>query len=296
LQLPDGVIGAKRTIAAQSRQGKQKAQKTRKKCGFRIAAVSDTRPVIFLPVIFLCKTGGNVMADWQEMERRFTGKLPMQRRPVAVAFLDSPPKGVPAFSGTEPSGCSYWRLAAEGRVFYTVPSDHFNCAIGSYTHNIPLSPEREKETEQTLGLMFQAGYIRPEEVAGIPRLAKTPAAIVYAPLAASPVEPSAVLFACKPATAMLLHEAAIRAGSGSAAPALGRPTCMGLPLALTGGTQISLGCIGNRVYTGLGEDEMYVVVPEKDLQKVSSALETIVAANHALEDYARGRRKELATA
>jgi uncharacterized protein (DUF169 family) len=256
---------------------------------------SGDSPCDILAVHFSWQDGRETMSDWHEMERRFTGKLPMQRRPVAVSFLDSPPKGVAAFSGTEPSGCSYWRLAAEGRVFYTLPSDHFNCAVGSYTHNIPLSSEREKETEQTLGLMFQAGYIRPEEVAGIPRLATTPAAIVYAPLAASPVEPSAVLFACKPASAMLLHEAAIRAGGG-AAPALGRPTCMGLPLALTGGTQISLGCIGNRVYTGLGEDEMYVIVPGKDLEKVASALETIIAANHALEDYARGRRKELATA
>ncbi len=236
------------------------------------------------------------MSNWQDLERRFKEKIPMRRRPVAVTFLDAPPKGVPAFSGTEPSGCSFWRLAAEGRAFYTMPSDHFNCAVGSYTHNIPLSPEREKETEQTLGLMFQIGYIKPEEVPAIPRLPKTPAAIVYAPLGDTPVAPSAVLFPCKPASAMLLQEAAIRAGSGGVTPVLGRPSCMSLPLALTAGTQVSLGCIGNRVYTGLGEDEIYVVVPGKDLEKVAAALETIAGANHALEDYARGRRKDLATA
>jgi uncharacterized protein (DUF169 family) len=242
------------------------------------------------------------MPTWSELEQNIRKHLAMARRPVAVTFLDAPPPGVAKFSGTEPSGCSFWRLAAEGRTFYTVAADHFNCAIGSYTHSIPLSPEREKETEQTLNLMFGVGYLRPAEVIGIPRLERTPAAIVYAPLGETPVAPDAVLFACQPGPAMLLNEAAIRAGLSGAA-ALGRPTCMALPASLgrasdehTGGVQLSLGCIGNRVYTGLGDNEMYVVVPGKQLEKVASALETVLAANQALEDYARMRRSQLATA
>ena len=94
---------------------------------------------------------------------------------------------------------------------------------------------------------------------------------------------------------MLLNEAAMRVGSGGALPPLGRPSCMALPAALEKGTVSSLGCIGNRVYTGLGEDELYVAVPGADLEKVASALEMIVSANKALEEYARGRRKELST-
>ena len=223
------------------------------------------------------------------------GPLRLGRRPVAVTFLDQEPQGIERFRGTEPSGCAFWRLAAEGRVFYTVPSDHFNCAVGSYTHNIALSPEREKETEQTLARMFGVGYILPEDVPAIPRLAKEPAAIAFAPLGDAPLAPSVVLFACRPSAAMLLNEAAMRAGSGGALPPLGRPTCMALPAALDKGTVSSLGCIGNRVYTGLGEDELYVVVPGKDLEKVAGALRTIIAANRAIEEYARGRNAELAT-
>jgi uncharacterized protein (DUF169 family) len=68
-----------------------------------------------------------------------------------------------------------------------------------------------------------------------------------------------------------------------------------LPLALERGTQTSLGCIGNRVYTGLGDDELYVVIAGKDLEKVAAALEEIVAANQALQNYATERRAELAT-
>jgi uncharacterized protein (DUF169 family) len=232
---------------------------------------------------------------WQQLESKFTGPLQLGRRPVAVTFLDHEPSGIEKFSGTEPSGCAFWRLAAGGRAFYTVPSDHFNCAVGSYTHNIALSPEREKETAQTLAMMFGVGYVLPEEIPSIPRLAKEPAAIAFSPLGDAPLEPSVVLFACRPSAAMLLNEAAMRAGSGGALPPLGRPTCMALPAALDKGTVSSLGCIGNRVYTGLGEDELYVVVPGKDLEKVAAALHTIIAANRALEEYARGRHAQLAT-
>ncbi len=233
--------------------------------------------------------------NWMELERRIAADVKPRRRPVAVTFLDAEPEGIEKFSSSEPSGCSFWRLAAEGRVFYTVPADHFNCAVGSYTHNIPLSPEREKETEQTLKMMFDLGYVRPEEVPQIPRLAKPPVAIVYAPLGETPMAPDVALFACKPSSAMLLNEAALRAGKSSGMPALGRPTCMALPASLQHGALLSLGCIGNRVYTDLGEDEMYIFLRGGDLAAVTDALSVITSANSALTDYARSRRAQLAT-
>src|SRR5215813_3325852 len=232
--------------------------------------------------------------NWKELEQKISAAAKLSKRPVAVAFLDAVPVGVERFEGAEPSGCSFWRLAASGKVFYTVPENHFNCAVGAYTHNIPLSAEREKETEQTLKMMFDLGYVTPEEVPQIPRLAKTPKAIVYCPLGEAPVAPDVVLFACKPSAAMLLNEAATRAGVSSGAPALGRPTCMALPAALAHGAILSLGCIGNRVYTGLGEDEMYIVIRGEDLAAVADALGLICSANAALQTYAHARRSELA--
>lgn len=231
--------------------------------------------------------------NWRELEQRILQVIKTGVRPAAVAFLDAAPEGVKKFVGTQPSGCSFWRLAAEGRTFYTIPEDHFNCALGAYTHNIALSPEREKETEQTLKMMFDLGYVKPEEVAQIPRLAKSPKAVVYSPLADAPVDPDVVLFLLRPAAAMLLEEAAGRAGVGAGAPWLGRPTCMALPASLQFGAIASLGCIGNRVYTGLEEDEMYVVLRGKDLEGVAEALYVISGANAALRDYARGRREQL---
>jgi uncharacterized protein (DUF169 family) len=219
---------------------------------------------------------------WKELEERISAAVTLRRRPVAVGFLDAAPSGLENFEGSEPSGCSFWRLAATGKSFYTVPENHFNCAVGAYTHNIPLSPAREKETEQTLKMMFDLGYVKPEEVAQIPRLAKTPVAIAYAPLGDATFEPDAVLFACKPSGAMLLNEAAGRAGIGSGAPALGRPVCMALPASLQAGSILSLGCMGNRVYTGLGEDEMYFVVRGADLAALIDALSVITGATGAI--------------
>lgn len=144
-------------------------------------------------------------------------------------------------------------------------------------------------------MMFDLGYVRPEEVPRIPRLLKTPKAIVYSPLAETPVDPDLVLFALKPSAAMLFEEAATRAGAGTGVPALGRPTCMALPASLLHGTITSLGCVGNRIYTGLGEDELYVVVRASDLLKITAEFEVIGAANAALGDYARSRREQLST-
>jgi uncharacterized protein (DUF169 family) len=236
-------------------------------------------------------------ATWnaKELEQQIVSATKAARRPVAITFLQDAPSSAKKFDGTEPSGCSYWRLAASGLTFYTVPENHFNCAVGAYTHNIPLSPEREKETEQTLKFMFDLGYIKPEEVPQIPRLDKTPKAILYSPLGESAAVPDVVLFAVKPSGAMLLQEAVSRAGVASGAPTLGRPTCMALPASLKHGAITSLGCIGNRVYTGLGEDEMYLVLRGKDLPAVADALKTITGANTALQEYAKGRREQLAT-
>ena len=235
------------------------------------------------------------MTDYAAIERRLRAQLGLTRRPVAIAFRDTPPAGVKQFSGSEPSGCSFWRIAMEGRTFFTVPGDHYNCPVGAHTHNIPLPSERAGELPQVLQIMTGLGYLKMEEVPGIPRLPKTPGAVVYAPLGDTPMDPDVVLFIGPPGRLMLLQEVALRAGVAANVPLLGRPTCMALPAALAGGAVASTGCIGNRVYTGAGEDELYVAVAGRDIARVADEAETIARANAALADYHRGRRATLAT-
>ena len=235
------------------------------------------------------------MIDFRSLEKRVGDALALERRPVAVAFLETPPAGVTKFTGSAPSGCSFWRLAMSGRVFYTVAADHYNCAVGSHTHNIPLPADRVQELPQTLTFMTGLGYLKMEEVPGIPQLTRTPGAVVYAPLGDTPVDPDVVLFVGRPGRLMLLQEAAVRAGVGARVPFLGRPTCMALPAALAGGAVASTGCIGNRVYTDVGDDELYVAVPGKDLTRVVDEVDTIARANTTLSDYHRERRRTLAS-
>jgi uncharacterized protein (DUF169 family) len=240
------------------------------------------------------------MTGFAAVEDTLRSALGLTRRPVAIAFRESPPPGVAPLAGTQPSGCSFWRLAAAGQIFYTVPSDHYNCPVGSYTHNIALPPERASELMNTLTLMVNVGYLKMDEVPGIPRLASTPAVTVYAPLGITPVDPDAVIVSGTPGRLMLLHEAATRAladRATQALPLLGRPTCMAIPAAVSsGGVASSLGCVGNRIYTGLSDDEFYAVIAGINLASVVAQLETISSANAALTEYHAGRRASLATA
>jgi uncharacterized protein (DUF169 family) len=232
------------------------------------------------------------MASLNDLENALTTVLDLRRRPVAISFVDAAPPGISALQGTQPSGCSFWRLAAHGRAFYTVPADHLNCPVGSYTHNIDLPAEREAELMGTLSLMSDIGYIKMTEVPSIPRLPNTPKVIVYAPLADAPVAPDVVVLSGRPSKLMLLHEAAGRAAVATT-PLLGRPTCMAVPAALAGGVASSLGCIGNRVYTDVADDEFYSVIAGADLVRVAEALATIVSANQTLAAYHRERRGSL---
>jgi uncharacterized protein (DUF169 family) len=233
------------------------------------------------------------MLDYRVMEKRLSETLGLDRRPVAVTFRDSPPPGVDKFTGVEPAGCSFWRIAAGGRTFYTVPSDHYNCPIGSYTHNLPLPWDRSRELDQTLSMMAGIGYVKMEEVPGIPRLPRSPGVVIYAPLGDTPDEPDVVLFSGRPGRVMLLQEAALRAGVGTQVPLYARPTCVALPAALAGGAVASTACIGNRVYTDIGEDELYIAIRGKDLPKIADEALTIATANARLSAYHRERRQEL---
>jgi len=234
------------------------------------------------------------MPDYAAIEKKIQQVLGATRRPIAIAFVDSPPADIAKFEGSEPSSCSFWRLAAAGRTFYTVPADHQNCPVGGYTHNL-LEPSRMSELQQTLALMSGIGYIKMEEVGGVFHLDQGAKFVVYSPLADAPVEPSVVIGSGKPARVMLLVEAARRAGEMSDLPLLGRPTCMAIPAAMANGAVASSGCIGNRIYTDVGEDEFYVTLRGATLERVAYEIATIESANQTLTAYHRERRAALAT-
>jgi uncharacterized protein (DUF169 family) len=218
--------------------------------------------------------------------------LGISRQPIAVGFLDDAPAGLEPWSGgAVPAGCAFWRAAMDGRAFYTVPADHYNCAVGSHTHNIPLPPDRAGELNDTVGFMVGSGYLQMAEVPMIPALPKTPRYVAYGPVEQGRFRADVIVTAAPPAAAMLIYEAALRCGAGDIlAPSLGRPGCAVLPLALNSNmTSLSLGCKGNRTYTGLPDQEMYLAIPGTKWDAVIETLQTIAAANATMETHYKQR-------
>jgi uncharacterized protein (DUF169 family) len=189
-----------------------------------------------------------------------------------------------------PSGCTYWKLAAEGQVFYTEAADHYNCPIGSFTHGIDLPQARAQELEGLVGTMIGLEYIRQEEISSIPRRDASFGVALYAPLSKAPFDADVVLVRGNAKQLMLIAEAAGAAGLSGGGALMGRPTCAMIPASMQGGyVTTSLGCIGNRVYTGLADDEFYAAIPGPKLALLVDKLTTIVAANRELESFHRLR-------
>ena len=219
-------------------------------------------------------------------------QLKLTSSPVAIAFVDEAPPGVPHVTPVEPASCGYWRRAADGETFYTVADDHKRCPVGAHTHNVTLSSAEKDELSGLVQTMVDLSYLKLEDVPRIPTR-KTPLEVaVYAPLEDAPLSPDVVLVRGNARQLMLLAEAAQAAGVAGTGPTMGRPTCAVLPEAINSArTSASFGCIGNRVYTGATDDEAYFAIPGPQLRVVEEKLATIVNANLELEKFHRGRAR-----
>lgn len=197
---------------------------------------------------------------------------------------------MPRVSAAAPSSCTYWKRAAEGQTFYTEAADQLNCPIGAYTHGVDMPAATQQELQGVVTTMVGLGYLRMAEVPGIPKRDKPFAVAVYAPLKKATTTPDVVLVCGNARQIMLLEEAAGAAGVGGGAALMGRPTCAALPAAMQSGRGVaSLGCIGNRVYTEMPDDELYYALPGKHVAAVVGKLDEIVNANRELEKYHRAR-------
>jgi len=222
---------------------------------------------------------------------QFRNLLGLRVDPVAVAFRTESPPDVPHVGIPAPAGCAYWRLAAEGQVFFTRATDHYNCPIGAHTHGVTLPADAAREVGGLLETMARIQYIRMDEVPTIPRRGTAFGVAIYAPLTATPVDPDVVIVQGNPKQVMLLTEAVHAAGLPYDPAAQLRPTCAIVPTATeTGRASLSLGCIGNRVYTGLADNELYIAIPGAQLNAILEKLEAIVAANRTLEEFHQQRK------
>src|SRR3954471_16081146 len=218
--------------------------------------------------------------------------LNLEWQPVAVGFMADPPAGLPRVDRPLPAGCAYWKHASEGHGFYTTPEDHYGCTVGAFTHNVTLPDDKKSELESVVGTMVSLEYLSGDEVTARPRRPQPMQIAAYAPLADATFAPDVVVFRGNARQLMLLSEAARSAGifGGGDGSILGRPACAMIPQAAnTGAAVASFGCIGNRVYTGLADDEFYVTVPGAGLARTLERLAVILNANIQLKAFHEAR-------
>jgi len=235
---------------------------------------------------------------WQALSRRLSEALHLRREPVAIAFSQRRPDGLPAFSafgraGDDGAGheaavasCVFW-VQGEGRAFATVPDDH-GCSIGRVTHGLA-GPEEAAGADDVAALE-RAGWLDPCAVSSLPAVSVRPGAITYGPLGNLPegVEPDVVLLRVNARQLMVLSDAL---------PELsveGKPQCHIVALAKERATPAaSVGCALSRVRTGMAPEEMTCALPAAGLEdavgRIATAAETATAvARYAAED---GRRR-----
>jgi uncharacterized protein (DUF169 family) len=217
-------------------------------------------------------------------------------RAVALTFSDSRPPGLLRHPAPQPSGCTFWKLAAEESVFYTEASDHFGCPVGACTLGAELPEAEAQELRGHLSTMVRLSYVTEQEVAQLPRRTAPLRYVIYAPLGLTPIFPDLVLVRGNMRQLMLLSETARAAGRFQEHQTLGRPACAIVPASLACNKAVlSLGCIGNRVYTSLGEDEGYIAIPGSALQPIFARLTAILKANEALADFHYQRQLKCTT-
>jgi uncharacterized protein (DUF169 family) len=230
------------------------------------------------------------MTTNREISTQLETLLALEAPPVGVVFSDRPPAGVDRTAEVAPAGCSYWKRAARGDVFYTTGADHLGCAIGAHTHGAELTDGAKNDLLTMIGMMADAGYLEVSEVPAIPHRTTKLDVVTYGPLALLPGEADVVLVRATPRAAMLLAEATHAAGVRSDHASVIRPACAMIPDVMQNRrAATSFGCIGNRVYTELPDDQVWWALDGRALQAVLAKLDTIVAANRKLESFHRAR-------
>src|SRR4051812_9712832 len=200
------------------------------------------------------------MTDWSDSARRLQAALSLSSPPLAITFSDAAPSDVPAFdlpmpepledgrTGRVPAGCVFWIHAAD-RTFSTVAEDHGNCSVGSLTHGFKTLDEIAGNSD--VAALLETGWVTMDVVPQIPVEHEKPGAVIYGPLAETPVDPDVVFLRVNGRQLMVLSDAI---------PDLrieGKPQCHIVALAKEEGiAAASVGCALSRVRTGMQPTEM----------------------------------------
>ncbi|HTT35260.1 MAG TPA: DUF169 domain-containing protein [Thermoplasmata archaeon] len=213
--------------------------------------------------------------------------LELTGAPVQISYLDAPPAGVDENTRGAPSVCTFF---AEGRTrtSYATQKAHEDCEIGAFVLGIPPEGPLGERVMGMVGLMQKEGYLAPGEEAKIPRNSVAPKFVAYGPLGTLPVPPTNVLLFAKPKSAMLAMEAA-----GGPVPMNGRPMCAIVPTLNQGAkVAVSIGCIGSRIFTQIGDEQMVIGIRGDHLSEFARTVRRIRQANRVIGDENARRKRE----
>ena len=234
------------------------------------------------------------MTDYAAIAKILSDSLQLSVAPIAVCLTDEAPPGVPGPTAPAAAGCVFWERGAQG-AFVTTPQDHSNCAVGMYTHHMPLTTAAQEEDLNTCLKVFgDLGYVRPEDVAGIPVLQEEGQYVTYAPLAATPLPPSTVLLLANARQSLAITEA-VQQVEPSVPPALGRPACAVIPHVVnTGQPALSLGCCGARAYLDVMTDDVALwALPGNRIAEFAERIGVLAQANQILTQFHTLRREDI---
>jgi uncharacterized protein (DUF169 family) len=233
------------------------------------------------------------MTNNSEIAHNLTEALSLAGPPVAVCLANEVPADVERWSGHSPAGCRFWQ-EAQSRVFATAPPDHGLCSIGQYTHGLEMTGASQADLGDALRVFADLTYVREQDIAAIPVLARQPKYVVYGPLADVPLAPDVVLLFVRPDQILILSEASQQV-EGGLPPAMGRPACAIIPQTKnSGGSALSLGCCGARAYLDvLRDDTALYAISGSVLDAFTERVTALAKANAILTQFHRVRRRDV---
>jgi len=228
--------------------------------------------------------------DWDALAASLIDSLKLGTAPIAITFAPEPPADVPPFdepmgtpaadgrTGRVPAGCVFWMRGTE-RTFSTVAEDHGNCSVGSVTHGFTTLDEVAGNSD--VATLLDSGWVTMDLVPQIPVVTDKPGAVVYGPLAGTPVDPDVILLRVNGKQLMTISDAW---------PGLrieGKPQCHIIAIAKEQGEPAaSVGCALSRVRTGMNVTEMTMAIPGPRLAEFADRLRQTAAIDSVVARYA----------
>lgn len=229
-------------------------------------------------------------AEYPKLHTDLQQILGLTAPPIAITFANAKPDNIGLFdakmppatedgrTGRVPAGCVFWMRATE-KAFVTVPADHANCSVGSYTHG--LKSMEEIAANGDVAALVAAEWVSPADFPKVASVKSKSDFIVYGPLRDMTSDPNVVFIRLSGKQLMMLHDA------WPGARMEGKPQCHIIPIAKEDGeVAVSVGCMLSRVRTGMSNNDISCAIPWVVLPDLIDKLRGAVAADQRVAQYA----------